>query len=372
MKKLKFVLTPLLAISFLTNCGGNKKPSLLETPLTFTCIDAGDDDRASINLRMTGIVSPAHTINLLYKLVRNGEAEPKEWSPVDGADENGDFVVEGERISLIKRLVLPNTRDPYLRKGDKIMFKGNNPDGFSFMDDRGAFIMSFMTGPIGGQDMFNVSGNIMSLLDSNNFASLTSIPDKFCFDLLFSPFPDDNEKEYAFNVVSAEDLLLPANTLTERCYSEMFYKCHTLKVPPLELPSMTLASGCYGNMFSFCELMDTTPSLPATTLSEYCYMEIFEGCESLEVSPILPATTLAKNCYYNMFAKCKKLNYIKVGFGTPGSDTWVDENYTALWFHEASTDVDVTPTFYWKGKGGTPTWERDENHVPANWIIQSW
>ena len=48
MKKFKFVLTPLLAVSFLTNCGGNKKPSLLETPLTFTCIDAGEDDKASI------------------------------------------------------------------------------------------------------------------------------------------------------------------------------------------------------------------------------------------------------------------------------------------------------------------------------------
>ena len=52
--------------------------------------------------------------------------------------------------------------------------------------------------------------------------------------------------------------------------------------------------------------------LPATTLASNCYYHMFEGCTSLTTAPELPATTLANNCYNNMFYGCSKLNYIKM------------------------------------------------------------
>ena len=65
-------------------------------------------------------------------------------------------------------------------------------------------------------------------------------------------------------------------------------------------------------MFNNCSSLTTAPELPATTLENNCYQNMFYGCTSLTTAPELPATTLASNCYYAMFYSCKKLNYIKM------------------------------------------------------------
>ena len=51
--------------------------------------------------------------------------------------------------------------------------------------------------------------------------------------------------------------------------------------------------------------------LPATTLTEGCYQDMFNGCKGIEKAPELPAPKLEKNCYQEMFAGCSKLNYVK-------------------------------------------------------------
>ena len=51
--------------------------------------------------------------------------------------------------------------------------------------------------------------------------------------------------------------------------------------------------------------------LPATTLTEGCYQDMFSGCKGIEKAPELPAPTLVKDCYQEMFAGCAKLNYVK-------------------------------------------------------------
>lgn len=51
--------------------------------------------------------------------------------------------------------------------------------------------------------------------------------------------------------------------------------------------------------------------LPATTLTERCYRSMFNGCTSLTTAPALPATTLVEGCYFGMFNGCTSLNYIK-------------------------------------------------------------
>ena len=51
--------------------------------------------------------------------------------------------------------------------------------------------------------------------------------------------------------------------------------------------------------------------LPATTLKEGCYQDMFNGCKGIEKAPELPAPTLEKNCYQEMFYDCSKLNSVK-------------------------------------------------------------
>ena len=95
-------------------------------------------------------------------------------------------------------------------------------------------------------------------------------------------------------------------TMTNYCYSYMFYGCRAITQAP-ELPATTLASGCYYSMFQGCTSLTQAPALPATTLANYCYYSMFQGCTSLTQAPALPATTLASSCYYSMFSYCASL-----------------------------------------------------------------
>ena len=52
-------------------------------------------------------------------------------------------------------------------------------------------------------------------------------------------------------------------------------------------------------------------ALPATTLKDGCYQNMFYGCKGIERAPELPALTLVKECYKEMFYDCSKLNYVK-------------------------------------------------------------
>lgn len=107
-------------------------------------------------------------------------------------------------------------------------------------------------------------------------------------------------------LTSAENLVLPETTLTQKCYSNMFQDCTSLTAAP-ELPATTLAPQCYASMFDGCTSLATAPVLPATTLAEDCYMSMFAGCTSLTTAPALPATTLSIRCYRDMFALCSSL-----------------------------------------------------------------
>ena len=50
--------------------------------------------------------------------------------------------------------------------------------------------------------------------------------------------------------------------------------------------------------------------LPATTLKEGCYQDMFKGCKGIEKAPELPAPALVKDCYKEMFYDCSKLNHV--------------------------------------------------------------
>ena len=174
--------------------------------------------------------------------------------------------------------------------GDKIQFRGSNTS-------YGTSASSYST--FGGSTAsFEVEGNIMSLINSANFATLTTLESKYTFNGLFNG---------CTGLTSAENLVLPATTLAEGCYYNMFTNCAKLTKAPKELPSDTLTTNCYAQMFWNCTSLTKVPKLSATKLATYCYSSMFANCKSLITAPELPATTLATNCYYNMFKNCTSL-----------------------------------------------------------------
>ena len=145
---------------------------------------------------------------------------------------------------------------------------------------------------------FDVYGNIMSLLYGDEFENQTTLESIYTFNYLFySLYP---------TLLDAKNLILPATTLAERCYSNMFNGCRSLVNAPA-LPATTLEYQCYAYMFQNCSSLVNAPELPSTTLAERCYYYMFQNCSSLVSAPALPATTLASDCYRDMFAGCTSL-----------------------------------------------------------------
>ena len=204
--------------------------------------------------------------------------------------------------------------------GDKVQFKGNNAQyGIYSRSTYDLLYNSFR----GSTASFEVEGNIMSLIYGDDFKNNSTISSNYAFAGLF---------KVCANLVSAENLILPATTLASFCYQEMFYNCTSLK---------------------------TAPKLPATTLISNCYDSMFYGCTSLATAPELPATTLADGCYSNMFAQCKNLNYIKC-LATNISEN----NHTYGWVR----DVASKGTFV---KNPSASWTTGNDGIPRGWTVQN-
>ena len=256
-----------------------------------------------------------------------------------------------------------------VENGSKMYCRGLNPNGIS--GGYGESGYNYFT----GEGKFNVSGDIMSIIDYE------TMPETMV-GTFYNLFGGDGAapRDNFIDIVDASGLILSAKTLTDDCYAnmfdsctsmvyspkieaeilapyccyKMFYNCNSLTVAPElpvtelatecyaymfyecislttapELPATTLASNCYSSMFFGCTSLTTAPELPATTLANSCYSYMFRDCISLTTAPELPATTLAESCYDSMFRNCSSLNYIKC-LATDISasyctDSWVDE-----------------------------------------------
>lgn len=94
---------------------------------------------------------------------------------------------------------------------------------------------------------FNISGNLLSLIDYNNMSD-------YSFKYLF--------KDCTY-LLNAENLILP-NTTNISCYEGMFKNCSSLESVPI-LPAITLALNCYKELFYNCESLNHI-EIKATTL----------------------------------------------------------------------------------------------------------
>ena len=201
-----------------------------------------------------------------------------------------------------------------LNSGEKLYVRGNNGgycDTEEYYDeDTGQWETVYYFSRFVPTENCYVYGNIMSLISPNNFKDLKEFSTDCTFYSLFYGGIYYDGRTINNTLFMAEDkkVLLPATTLSERCYSYMFYGCYSLTEAP-ELPATTLANYCYQGMFRNCTSLVKVPELPATTLSTTCYNGMFGGCTSLTSVPqnLLPATTLANNCYSSMFSGCENL-----------------------------------------------------------------
>lgn len=147
-----------------------------------------------------------------------------------------------------------------------------------------------------------VSGNIMSMVDKINFENVTTI-DSLQFAGMF----------VGLKVVDCSNLLLPATTLAEQCYFDLFYT------------------------------------------DEYNVPKLFT------TAPELPATTLAEQCYYRMFNGCSNLNYVKC---------LADSNYSSINATDSWLNgVSATGTFV-KNSSATD-WTSGASGIPSGWTVQN-
>lgn len=258
---------------------------------------------------------------------------------------------------------------------------GFNPRGFSKGEN--LYVQFQFDGP----SKFNISGNIMGLIDG--FSEVTAIPSLYCFYKLFMGIS---------LIYDASALRLPAKVIKGAAYYEMFRNCNNMVAGPdidgtdnsgyggttamfkgckslVECPKFSfekVGSSACREMFMDCyELINPPKILPATTLADSCYQSMFYSCHKLRFAPELPAKTLVNACYMFMFADCKELRYVKALFTTniiDGTNDTNGTNYTKNWMYGVNTNTGVfvkavDATWSLSGTSGIPTnWDYAYNY----------
>lgn len=112
-------------------------------------------------------------------------------------------------------------------------------------------------------------------------------------------------------------------------------------------------------MFSYCALTKA-PELPATTLAEMCYYDMFGYCSDLVSGPLLPATELANACYVYMFEYCIRLTQVDIKATTNVIRANLDSMLGNTDIIGTTGTINCTQEFV--DAVGTNTWV-----VPSNW-----
>ena len=288
---------------------------LLETPLTFEIVCGG-----TLYWYNSGNTGDIKTIE--YKL-NDGE-----WTEITSSKDN-----DGSGTTIATVIT-----------GDIIKFRGNNDTYCNFYMNRCSCFRNT------SDCYFYAYGNIMSLINYNNFKTNKKLTGGSTFAYLF------NNTGIMSHPV--KKLLLPATTLTQHCYEYMFADCTSLEKAP-ELPATALAKECYRCMFQGCTSLVNAPELPATALADDCYGGMFWGCTSLVNAPTLPATALADSCYEYMFQGCTSLNYIKC------LATDIPHNRcTQEWVRGVAS----TGTFV--KNASMASWTTGTSGIPTGWTVQ--
>lgn len=167
---------------------------------------------------------------------------------------------------------------PTVRAGEKILWKGTLYPHQSPGEEEGiGRFVSFNSNHEFGKGRFDIEGNAMSLMYSDNFSGQTSLSgNSNAFRCLFSGNTGLEE---------AENFILPATTLSDSCYTHMFAGCTSLSSAPV-LPASTLTTNCYHGIFYSCTSLNKITCL-ATDISAI-------GCTTNWVKGVAATGTFTK------------------------------------------------------------------------------
>jgi len=321
---------------------------------------------------------------------------------------NADIVDDGEvNINNGGWFRLYNLYDHSVSEGDNVQIRGN---GFPTYSSNGKSLFGHNIDAY----EFNACGNIMSLMDKEDFleAELRTEP----YHEAYLNFENFFEARTPIKVIDASNLFLSCNNLVEGCYRNMFSGCTKLTKAPKYLPATNLAKSCYEGMFEGCTAMTTVPeSIPATEIrANNCCLNMFKNCYSITTTPVicatsltgsyccknmylncssitttqemLSATTLANDCYESMYSGCKNLlrapilpDYVDAGTSTYHFDNMFNgcnslsyvkclsqgtNIYRTSWLY----NVSPTGTFI---KADDATWSSGSNGIPTGWTVRN-
>ncbi len=354
----------------------DESPSMASTPLTIEATSEGD-----ITFSITYSYDHPVVLTPIEYQVNGGTWTTYSSWPADAAgitSSTGNWPVTfGDGI--------------HVNAGDKVAFRGTNASYHGNGNGYECHITSTADG--------YVYGNVMSLIDADNYATLKTLTGDWNFGYLFCAGYNDEYAPITNTTIKSHpenDLVLPATTITPACYFGMFAGCLGLTHAP-ELPATTLEAQCYAEMFratgltvapelpatemrpdyynspddySFgtmdcymqmfqdCTSLTEAPELPATTLAHGVYQNMFQGCTSLQKAPVLPAAKVADGAYYRMFYGCTSLNYVKCLATDIGEELAVEE-----WVGNVSSTGTFVKTY------GMTSWQTGDSGIPAGWTV---
>lgn len=200
--------------------------------------------------------------------------------------------------------------------GDEVRFRGDNAQ----------YATAQYHNQFGGTASFNLSGYFTSLLNKEDYESVTTIA-PYAFSFLFE----------GSEVVDASGAYLIQKNLGEYCYTHMFEAC----------PGMTKSPRMDWGMEDM-------------KLDEGCMEAMFLDCQSLTVAPILDAPTLVQGCYRDMFNGCSSLAFINCSALNPDEDVTCTANWTSGVAFQGNF---VCP------QDVVSRWPNGDNGIPQGWMI---
>lgn len=149
---------------------------------------------------------------------------------------------------------------------------------------------------------FDLSGNIMSLIVSDEFSTLEEMTTASNFMALF---------QGNTGVISARELILPGKSVPNSAYMQMFENCTNMTAAPAVISAESIGPNVFNSMFHGCTSLVLPPDeLPATSVPDHGYYRMFRNCSSLVKAPSgLDGITEVKDFSLNaMFEGCTVLS----------------------------------------------------------------
>lgn len=200
----------------------------------------------------------------------------------------------------------------------------------------------------------SIGGNIMSVVDEENYATVTSVPNS-CFIYLFK---GDTK------LVDAGDVNFGSvASIGQRVCDSMFNGCTSLTTPA-DFSNVTsiVYTGC-NNMYRGCTSLTTTADLSNVTSIGYngC-SSMYQGCTSLTTgSDLSNVTSVSSEGCNSMYNGCTSLTTATA----PNVSTWETSNFTAWLSGVASTGVVRKPA-------GLEIPTNTTDGVPTGWTTEDY